>query len=109
MGTTGGNTSDLLQSLKLSASGQINPAVMLTHIGGLDACAASTLDLPKIPGGKKLIYTGIRMPLTAIDDFEKLGRSEPLFAELHKICDRQAGLWCAEAEKYLLSHVPLHY
>ena len=41
--------------------------------GGPDAVIDPTLHLPKIPGGKKLIYTQISMPLTAIADFEKLG------------------------------------
>lgn len=35
----------------------IDPAVIVTHIGGLDAAAETTLNLPKIPGGKKRIYT----------------------------------------------------
>ena len=57
MGTTGGNTADMIESLELTAAKRINPAVMVTHIGGLDAAAETTLNLPKIPGGKKLIYT----------------------------------------------------
>ena len=55
--TTGGNTADMIESLELTAAKRINPAVMVTHIGGLDAAAETTLNLPKIPGGKKLIYT----------------------------------------------------
>lgn len=47
---------------------------MITHIGGLDAYADTTLHLPEIPGGKKLIYTQIHMPLTAIEDFRKIGK-----------------------------------
>lgn len=34
MGTTGGNTADMIESLELTASGRIDPAVMVTHIGG---------------------------------------------------------------------------
>ena len=41
--------------------GKINPAVMITHVGGLDAVVDTTLNLPRIPGGKKLIYTNISM------------------------------------------------
>ena len=44
------------------------------------------------------------MPLTAIDDFASLGKSDPLFAELHDICSRSNGLWNAEAERALLMH-----
>ena len=44
----------MIESLELTAAKRINP---VTHIGGLDAAAETTLNLPKIPGGKKLIYT----------------------------------------------------
>lgn len=104
MGTTGGNTEDLIESLKLTEKKLINPAVMLTHIGGLDSTADTVLNLPKIPGGKKLIYTHIDMELTAISNFEDKGESNPHFARLAEIVDRNKGLWCAEAEKYLLGN-----
>jgi len=104
VGTSGGNTSDMLESLDLMQSGRINPAAMITHVGGLDAVIDTTLNLPKIPGGKKLIYTHKSMPLTAIDDFDKLGETDPFFAALAKICGNNNNLWCAEAEKYLLAN-----
>ena len=44
------------------------------------------------------------MPLIAIADFAEKGKTDPVFAELAKICDRHNGLWNAEAEKYLLAH-----
>ncbi|GLC30400.1 zinc-binding dehydrogenase [Clostridium omnivorum] len=103
IGTTGGNTDDLKECLKMTEAGLINPAVMVTHIGGLDSAAEATLNLPKLPGGKKLIYTNIDMELTAIDEFEEKGKTDPLFAELDEIVKRNNGLWCAEAEKYLLN------
>ena len=74
------------------------------HIGGLDAVIDTTLNLPKIPGGKKLIYTHVSMPLTALDDMEELGRTDPMMAELAKIVARHNGLWSPEAEKYLLAN-----
>ena len=104
VGTSGGNTDDLIETIELMNKGRINPAAMITHIGGLDAVAQTVLDLPKIPGGKKLIYTHITLPLTAIDDFEKLGRSDPLFKKLAEITAKNNGLWSGEAEKALLSH-----
>ena len=76
----------------------------MTHIGGLDAVADTTANLPKIPGAKKLMYTNISMPLTAISDFEELGKTDPLFAKLHEIVSANNGLWSAEAEKYLLGN-----
>lgn len=104
MGTTGGNTNDLLESLDLTEKGLINPAVMLTHIGGIDAAAETTLNLPNIPGGKKLVYNHINMPLTAISDFEERGKENEHFARLGEIVKNNRGLWCVEAEKYLLEN-----
>jgi L-sorbose 1-phosphate reductase len=50
---------------------------LITHIGGLNAVADATLHLPEIPGGKKLIYTHIEMPLTPLTDFAELGKTKP--------------------------------
>ncbi|MGI6777378.1 MAG: zinc-binding dehydrogenase [Acetivibrionales bacterium] len=104
VGTSGGNTDDMIESLQMMEKGLINPSAMITHIGGLDSVIETTLNLPKIPGGKKLIYTHISMELTAIDDFAEKGKTDPLFAELAKIVDRNNGLWSEEAEKYLLKN-----
>ena len=103
VGTSGGNTEDMRESLEMMSKGLLDPAILVTHIGGLNCVAETTLNLPKIPGGKKLIYTHIDMPLTAIADFEELGKTDPLFAKLHEICAANNGLWCAEAEKVLLA------
>lgn len=103
-GNSGGNTDDMREFLALAAEGKLDPSIMVTHVGGLNAVVEATLNLPKIPGGKKLIYNQIDMPLTAIDDFEDLGKDDPLLAELARITKANKGLWCAEAEKYLLEH-----
>jgi len=86
----------------LIGEGKIDPAVMITHIGGIDAAIDTTLRLPQIPGGKKLIYTHIDLPLTAIADFEALGRTDARFQTLHTLVQKNNGLWSAEAEAYLL-------
>jgi len=104
VGTSGGNTEDMKESIALMQAGRINPAAMITHIGGLDSAIETTLNLPKIPGGKKLIYTNISLPLTAIADFEEKGKTDPMFAELAKLTAKTKGLWNAEAEKYLLAN-----
>ncbi len=104
VGTSGGNTDDMVESLMMMEKGLINPAAMITHIGGLNSVAETTLNLPKIPGGKKLIYTNIEMELTAIDEFEIKGREYPLFMELAKITAKNNGLWSAEAERYILKN-----
>ena len=106
VGTSGGNTDDMLESIALMEQKKINPAGMVTHVGGLDAVADTTLNLTKIPGAKKLIYTHIELPLTAIADFGKKaaegGEHAQLFADLDKICTEAGGLWCAKAEERIL-------
>jgi L-sorbose 1-phosphate reductase len=105
VGTSGGNTDDMKESLDMMEKGLINPAAMITHIGGMDSVINTVLNLPSIPGGKKLMYTHINLPLTAITDFAEAGKEYPVFIELDAIVKRNNGLWCLEAEKYLLSHV----
>lgn len=105
-GNSGGNTDDLIEALDMMSKGLINPSAMVTHIGGLDAAVETTLNLPQIPGGKKLIYTHISLPLTAIADFAELGKTDPMFAELARLTETNNGLWSAEAERYLLAHAP---
>jgi threonine dehydrogenase-like Zn-dependent dehydrogenase len=103
-GTSGGNTDDMREALAMMDAG-LDPAGLVTHIGGLDAVIDTTMRLPEIPGGKKLIYTHIEMPLTAIADFGKLGGAgDRLFAALDEICRRHNGLWSVEAERYLLAN-----
>ena len=104
VGTSGGNTEDMIESLELMGEGTINPVAMITHVGGLNAVPETTLNLPHIPGGKKLMYTNIELELTAIDDFAQKGKSDPLFAELARIVGANNGLWSLEAEQYLLTH-----
>ena len=102
VGTSGGNTDDMRECLRMVAEGKINPAAMITHVGGLNSTAETILNLPSIPGGKKLIYNHINMPLTAISDFAS--SQDPLLKELAKIVEANNGLWCGEAEKYLLAN-----
>ena len=104
MGSTGGNNDDLLEALDLSAKGKINPSLMVTHIGGIDAVVDTTMNLPFIPGGKKLIYTHVNLPLTAIEDFKELGKTDPLFKQLDEATAKTAGCWNKEAEDILLNH-----
>ncbi len=111
VGTSGGNTDDMKEALRLMEEGKINPSCMITHVGGLNADAPTTLNLPHIPGGKKLIYTHIDLPLTAITDFrseaEKGGEHADLFRDLADICERNNELWCPEAEKRILKEATI--
>ena len=104
VGSSGGNTDDMRRALELMAGNVIDPAVMITHVGGLDSAAQTILDLPDIPGGKKLIYTQVSMPLIAIGDLGELSRGDPFYAPLARIVANNNGLWSAEAERYLLAN-----
>ena len=101
VGTSGGNTDDMREAIDLMGKG-MDPAGLITHIGGLNTVVDTTLNLPSIPGGKKMVYTQLTMPLTAIADFGKIGK--PVYDELDRICKAHNGLWNAEAEKYLLAN-----
>ena len=104
MGSTGGNTDDMKEAIAKSAAGLINSAVMVTHVGGIDSIVDTTNNLPNIPGGKKLAYIQFDMPMTAIEDFGKLGEKDPFFKELDECCKRHKGLWSKEAEDMLFEH-----
>ena len=103
VGTSGGNNNDMVEALDLMSKG-LDPAGLVTHIGGLDAVIEATYHLPEIHGGKKLIYTHIEMPLTPIADFAKQGETNEFFKKLAEICDRHNGLWSVEAESFLLNN-----
>jgi threonine dehydrogenase-like Zn-dependent dehydrogenase len=103
VGTSGGNTDDMNEALDMMSKG-LDPAGLVTHIGGLGAVIEATKHLPEIPGGKKLIYTHIEMPLTPISDFAKLGETNPVFKTLAEICEKNLGLWSVEAEAFLLAN-----
>lgn len=103
-GTSGSTPEDMKDIVKLIGENRIDPAVMVTHIGGMDAAIETTLNLPHIPGGKKLIYTHVELPLTAISDFAELGNGDARFAALAALVREHGGLWCAEAEQYLLEN-----
>ena len=107
MGTVGGNSDDMREALQMMSDGTLTSSAMVTHIGGLDSAAESTLHLPDIPGGKKLIYTHISLPLTAIADFEEKGKENELFRELHNLVSKKKMLWNAAAEDFLLGNTTL--
>jgi threonine dehydrogenase-like Zn-dependent dehydrogenase len=109
VGSTGGNSDDMRDALDLIGRGVINPAVMITHIGGLDSASDTIKNLPSIPGGKKLIYTAISLPLTALEELESKGKTDHLFEQLALILQKTKGVWSKEAEDFLLANAkPIH-
>jgi threonine dehydrogenase-like Zn-dependent dehydrogenase len=106
VGTSGGNTDDMKEALTMMAAKQLNPSSLITHVGGLNAVSETTLNLDRIPGGKKLIYTHKNLPLTAIADLAEKGKTDPLYAALAGIVAGNNSLWCKDAEDYLLQNAP---
>lgn len=103
-GTSGSTPDDMRDIVELIAENRLDPSVMITHIGGIDAAINTTVNLPNIPGEKKLIYTHIELPLTALSDFEELGKTDLRFKVLSELVNSNNGLWSTEAEKYLLEN-----
>ena len=83
-------------------AGKLNPSTMITHVGGLDAVIETTLNLPNIPGGKKLVYNNVSMPLVALDDLK--GMDGDLYQGLAGLVEKHNGLWSPEAERFLLEN-----
>lgn len=107
VGTSGGNSEDMIESLRLMSEGRINPASLITHIGGLNAVIETTRHLPEIPGGKKLIYTNIDLDLIALDDLAGHAEKSELLRNLAPIIASNKGLWSVEAENYLLGNAKM--
>ena len=42
--------------------------------------------------------------MTAIEDFGKLGETDPFFKKLDECCKAHRGLWNPEAEKMIFEH-----
>lgn len=104
VGTSGGNTDDMIESLKMMEAGKLNPSTMVTHVGGLDAVIETTLNLPNIPGGKKLVYNNVSMPLVALDELKNMDGD--LYQGLATIVEKENGLWSPEAERFLIENAP---
>jgi len=104
IGSAGSNSDDLREAVEMIDKNVLNPAIMVTHIGGLDSAVDTIQNLPHIPGGKKLIYTNISLPLTALGDFEEKGKTDALFKDLAYLIKANNGIWSEAAEDFLLNN-----
>lgn len=106
VGTAGSIPEDTVDTIHLIEQNAINPGALVSHILGLKAVPEAIYGMEKPNGAKKVCYNNIDIPLVALEDFEEKGKTDPLFAELDKIVKRNGGLWCTEAENYLLENGP---
>lgn len=104
VGTSGSNTQDMIDAVKLIENKTVSVGKIATHILGLNDVPQTVLALPSIPGGKKICYSGKRYPLTKVDEFD--GKCGQLEQELSAIVDKNGGVWNREAEQYFLENAP---
>ena len=105
VGTSGGNTEDMKQSIELIESKTVNVAKIATHILGLDHAVETTKVLPELEGSKKIVYTHKKFPLTEVDKFDE-NSDDKYIRELKSIVERNGNLWSAEAERYFIQNAP---
>lgn len=106
VGTAGSIPEDTVDTISLIESEKINSGVLVSHILGLKAVPEAILAMEKPNGAKKVCYNNIDIPLVALADFEKMGEENPLFRDLDRIVKANGGVWCTEAENYLLTYGP---
>ena len=106
VGTAGSIPEDMVDIIHLIEKNQIHAGAMVSHILGLNACIDTLYAMEKPNGAKKVCYNELDLPLIAIADLPELGKTNPLYAALAEIVEKNGGLWCAEAEKYLLENAP---
>ena len=106
VGTAGSIPEDTVDVIHLIEQNKIDPSALISHILGLKDAAAAIYGMEKPNGAKKVCYPHLDIPMVAIDDLGEMGKNDPLFAELDRIVKAHDGLWCAEAETYLLANAP---
>lgn len=100
VGTSGSNTQDMKDAIVCIENKVVDLAKIATHIMGLNDVCESIMQLPSLPGGKKIVYSQKYYPITDVQTF---GDGE-MEQTLKAIVEKHNGLWSAEAESYFLEH-----
>ena len=106
VGTAGSIPEDTVDTIHLIEQKKVTPGVLVSHILGLNALIDTMFAMERPNGAKKVCYNGLDIPLIAIDELDKWGEKDPMYLELDRIVKAHGGVWCAEAEAYLLEHAP---
>ena len=101
VGTSGSNTQDMKDAIACIENKTVNLAKIATHIMGLNDVCESILQIPSLPGGKKIVYSQKDFPLS---DVQNLQGNSPMEEKMTEIISRHDGLCNAEAEAYFLEH-----
>lgn len=104
--TIGSTTDDAKEIVSMINEKIIVPEILISHILGMGEYVETVMNLDKTSGAKKVCYTGIDIPYIAIDELAFWGESDAHYATLAEIVKNNGGLWCAEAEKYLIENAP---
>lgn len=104
VGTSGSNTQDIIDAVKLIENKTVSVGKIATHIMGLNAVCDTVLDLPNIPGGKKICYSQKNYPLVPVEELKN--KSGEFEKELAAIVEKNGGIWCKEAEEFFLKNAP---
>ena len=106
VGTAGSIPLDMTEVLSLMSEGRINAGALVSHILGPNALRDTLFAMEKPNGAKKICYNFLDIPLVAIDSIAELGKSDPMWKRVGELVEKNGGVWCAEAEEYLLAHAP---
>ena len=106
VGTAGSIPQDTLDTIKIIEQKKISSGALVSHILGLKEVIPAIFGMEKPNGAKKVCYTGLDIPMVALEDFAKLGETDPMYKELDRIIKANDGLWCKQAEEYLLANAP---
>ena len=106
VGTAGSIPEDTIDTISLIEQKKINAGALVSHILGPKYVVDTLYAMENPNGAKKVCYNDIDIPLIAIDDLEDLGKTDPMYKTLSDIVKKNGGIWCAEAEKYLLANAP---
>ena len=102
VGTSGGNTNDMREAVKLIESGSVDVAKIVSHIMGIDQASKITQIQDQIKGGKKLVYTHKKSDLKNLESLNQ----DVNDVALQKILSKNHGIWSKEAEDYVLKYFP---
>ncbi len=103
VGASGSNTQDMKDAIACIENKTVNLAKIATHIMGLNDVCESILKLPQLPGGKKIVYSQKRYPITDVEQFEG---QDDFHKTLRRLVEEHGGLWNGEAEAYFLENCP---
>lgn len=104
VGTAGSIPEDMTDILHLTEDNIIRPGAIVSHILGLGAVKDALFAMKTPSGAKKVCYNELDIPMIAVADLGKM--EDPMYQQLDAIVKKNGGMWCAEAESYLLAHAP---